>query len=226
MSSTPSPVARGKGATHHILKVDRRTSRPSRAELNERRGPHRSPAHGRTFQHDSSPRCERGRLWAGHLAVRNPINDLRLMIGPCSPNQYPLDPNDELPGDIGAAFAGGAKVGPAINAATARAAISTFMTRLHLWTIVLIWTSAPRPIGRRLRETCQGLRSHAVMRITAFRTIQNDSGRSDWPASAKSSTAVQTVLQPAVFRRRCGRSERARRQAFQKRWPSRGAPAA
>jgi hypothetical protein len=68
-------------------------------------------------------------------------------------------------------------VGPAINAASARAAISTFMTRLHLWTIVLIWTSAPRPIGRRLRETCQGLRSHAVMGITAFRTIQNDSER-------------------------------------------------
>ena len=32
-------------------------------------------------------------------------------------------------------------------------------------------------IGRRLRETCQGLRSHAVMGITAFRTIQNDSER-------------------------------------------------
>jgi len=87
-------------------------------------------------------------------------------------------------------------VGTASNAASARAAISAFMTRLHLWTIVLIWTSAPRPIGRRLRETCQGLRSHAVMRITAFRTIQNDSGRSDWPASAKSSTAVQTSFNP------------------------------
>jgi hypothetical protein len=55
---------------------------------------------------DSSPRCERGRLQAGRLAGRNPISDLPLMIGPCSSNQYPLDPNDEFAGDIGAAFAG------------------------------------------------------------------------------------------------------------------------
>jgi hypothetical protein len=52
------------------------------------------------------PRCERGRLQAGRRAGRNPISDLRLIIGPCSSNQYPLDPNDELAGDIGAAFAG------------------------------------------------------------------------------------------------------------------------
>jgi hypothetical protein len=80
-----------------------------------------------------TPRCERGRLWAGRLAVRNPINDLRLMIGPCSPNQYPLDPNDELPGDIGAAFA--VSVGIAMSVTKARAAISVFMTHLHIWTV-------------------------------------------------------------------------------------------
>jgi hypothetical protein len=174
MSSTPSPVARGKGATHHILKVDRRTSRPSRAELNERRGPHRSPAHGRTFQHDSSPRCERGRRWAGHLAVRNPINDLRLMIGPCSPNQYPLDPNDELPGDIGAAFA--VNVGIAMSEAKARAAISVFMTHLHIWTVgprlcICAVTDRPalawRKMVPRAPTRCDG--DHI------FRSIQSDS---------------------------------------------------
>lgn len=63
-------------------------------------------------------------------AGRNPINDLRLMIGPCSSNQYPLDPNDELPGDIGAAFA--VNVGIAMSVAKARAAISVFMTHLHI----------------------------------------------------------------------------------------------
>jgi hypothetical protein len=49
---------------------------------------------------------ERCRFWPPRRAGRNRINDLRLMIGPCSSNQYPLDPNDELAGDIGAAFAG------------------------------------------------------------------------------------------------------------------------
>jgi hypothetical protein len=43
-----------------------------------------------------------------------------------------LDPKEELAGDIGAAFAGGANVGTAINvAAKARAAISVFMIRLR-----------------------------------------------------------------------------------------------
>jgi hypothetical protein len=55
------------------------------------------------------------------------------MIGPCSPNQYPFDPNDELPGDIGAAFA--VNVGIAMSEAKARAAISVFMTHLHIWTV-------------------------------------------------------------------------------------------
>jgi hypothetical protein len=43
-----------------------------------------------------------------------------------------LDPNDELAGDIGAAFAVGANVGTAISAVSARAAISAFMVRLHM----------------------------------------------------------------------------------------------
>src|SRR5919201_762001 len=86
--------------------------------------------------------------------------------------QYPFDPNDELPGDIGAAFAAGANVGPAINAASARAAISTFMTRLRLWTVVLIWTSAP--IGRRLRTN---MPSPGRAACDADHSLQNDSER-------------------------------------------------
>ena len=48
-----------------------------------------------------------------------------------------MDPNAELAGDIGAAFAGGANVGMAISVTKARAAISAFMIRLHVRTIVL-----------------------------------------------------------------------------------------
>ena len=43
-----------------------------------------------------------------------------------------MDPKEELAGDIGAAFAGGANVGTAIRVTKARAAISAFMTRLHI----------------------------------------------------------------------------------------------
>jgi hypothetical protein len=46
-----------------------------------------------------------------------------------------LDPKEELAGDIGAAFAGGANVGTAIKVAKARAAMSVFMIRLQIWTI-------------------------------------------------------------------------------------------
>jgi hypothetical protein len=42
-----------------------------------------------------------------------------------------LDPKEELAGDIGAAFAGGANVGTAIRVAKARAAMSAFMIRLR-----------------------------------------------------------------------------------------------
>jgi hypothetical protein len=65
-------------------------------------------------------------------------------------------------------------VGPAINAASARAAISTFMTRLHLWTIVLIWTLAPRPIGRRLGTN---MSAPALPACDADHSLQNDSER-------------------------------------------------
>jgi hypothetical protein len=44
-----------------------------------------------------------------------------------------LEPNDELAGDVGAAFALWVKVGTAISIAKARAAISVFMTRLHVF---------------------------------------------------------------------------------------------
>jgi hypothetical protein len=76
--------------------------------------------------------CERGRLWAGRFAGNNPISDLECVIGRGALDQYPLDPNDELAGDIGAAFAGAVNVGTAISVAKARAAISVFMTRLHI----------------------------------------------------------------------------------------------
>ena len=46
-----------------------------------------------------------------------------------------MDPKEELAGDIGAAFAGGANVGTAIRVTKARAAISVFMIRLQIWTI-------------------------------------------------------------------------------------------
>ena len=42
-----------------------------------------------------------------------------------------MDPKEELAGDIGAAFAGGANVGTAIRVAKARAAMSAFMIRLR-----------------------------------------------------------------------------------------------
>jgi hypothetical protein len=55
-----------------------------------------------------------------------------------------LDPKEELAGDIGAAFAGGANVGTAIKVIKARAAMSVFMIRLHIWTI------CPRSVHRRV----------------------------------------------------------------------------
>jgi hypothetical protein len=121
------------------------------------------------------PRCERGRLQAGRLAGRNPISDLRLMIEPCSSNQYPLDPNDELAGDIGAAFAGRVNVGTAISAAKARAAISVFMTRLHIWFVRHLCICAVT--GRPALASPKWLRGRrrAVMAITfsdQFRVIQ------------------------------------------------------
>src|SRR6266511_2744931 len=48
------------------------------------------------------------------------------------------------------------------------------MTRLHLWTIVLIWTSAPRPLGRRLRTN---MSVPALQACDADHSLQNDSER-------------------------------------------------
>src|SRR5947208_15285571 len=64
----------------------------------------------------------------GLIAV-GPTRDLRSLIG-LVVDQYPFDPNEELAGDIGAAFAG--SVGTAISVANARAAIRAFMIRLHV----------------------------------------------------------------------------------------------
>ena len=49
-----------------------------------------------------------------------------------------MDPKEELAGDIGAAFAGGANVGTAIRVTKARAAISAFMIRLLFGRFVLV----------------------------------------------------------------------------------------
>jgi hypothetical protein len=65
-----------------------------------------------------------------------------------------LDPKEELAGDIGAAFAGGANVGTAIRVTKARAAISAFMIRLHIWTICPLFCASAhdRPAGACGRE--------------------------------------------------------------------------
>jgi hypothetical protein len=64
-----------------------------------------------------------------------------------------LDPKEELAGDIGAAFAGGANVGTAIKVTKARAAMSVFMTRLQIWTICPCFASAhDRPASACGRE--------------------------------------------------------------------------
>ena len=64
-----------------------------------------------------------------------------------------MDPKEELAGDIGAAFAGGANVGMAIKVTKARAAISVFMIRLHIWTICPRFAPArDRPAGPCGRE--------------------------------------------------------------------------
>ena len=89
-----------------------------------------------------------------------------------------MDPKEELAGDIGAAFAGGANVGTAIKVTKARAAISVFMIRLHIWTICPRFahrrmTDRPAPAGGIWLHPCR----RAVMPITVFAMIQNDSGK-------------------------------------------------
>src|SRR5262249_37316556 len=87
----------------------------------------------------------------------------------------PLDPNDELAGDIGAACTGVVNVGTAISAAKARAAISIFMTRLHvgLFVLDLRGAEATRPApasGNMYPPVPPCCDSHHI-----FRTLQRDS---------------------------------------------------
>jgi hypothetical protein len=58
-----------------------------------------------------------------------------------------LDPKEELAGDIGAAFAGGANVGTAIKVTKARAAISVFMIVSRFGRFVLV-------LHRRVTDAC------------------------------------------------------------------------
>ena len=77
-----------------------------------------------------------------------------------------MEPNDPLAGDIGAAFALGVNVGTAISTAKARAAISVFMIRLHVYdgcSVISVRTG----ITRRVQERTWVYRhAGAVMGIT------------------------------------------------------------
>src|SRR5215471_3920375 len=84
-------------------------------------------------------------------------------------------------GEHGAGFAGAANAGTDIGAADARASISAFMTRLHIWTIVVFGISAsagPAPAGLKMPTLVLPARD----RDHKFRTIQNDS---DCPGSER-----------------------------------------
>jgi hypothetical protein len=89
-----------------------------------------------------------------------------------------LEPNDELAGDVGAAFALCVNVGTAISTAKARAAISVFMTRLHysdFRPLIASAAAADRPAPARQKWLRR--RPGAVMPITSsgqFRVIKRD----------------------------------------------------
>ena len=77
-------------------------------------------------------------------------------------------------GEHGAGFAGAANAGTEIDAADARAAISAFMTHLHICTVVVFGISAsaaPAPAGLKMPTLVRPARD----RDHKFRTIQNDS---------------------------------------------------
>jgi hypothetical protein len=77
-------------------------------------------------------------------------------------------------GEHGAGFAGAANAGTEIDAADARAAISAFMTHLHICTVVVFGISAsagPAPAGLKMPTFVLPARD----RDHKFRTIQNDS---------------------------------------------------
>src|SRR5262249_16644644 len=79
-------------------------------------------------------------------------------------------------GEHGTGFAGAANAGTDIGAADTRASISAFMTRLHIWIVVVFAISAsagPAPAG--LKMPMLVLPEHD--RDHKFRTIKNDSDR-------------------------------------------------
>jgi len=84
-------------------------------------------------------------------------------------------------GEHGTGFAGAANAGTDIGAADTRASISAFMTRLHIWIVVVFAISAsagPAPAG--LKMPMLVLPAHD--RDHKFRTIKNDS---DCPGSER-----------------------------------------
>jgi len=84
-------------------------------------------------------------------------------------------------GEHGTGFAGAANAGTDIGAADTRASISAFMTRLHIWIVVVFGISAsagPAPAG--LKMPMLVLPAHD--RDHKFRTIKNDS---DCPGSER-----------------------------------------
>jgi hypothetical protein len=89
-------------------------------------------------------------------------------------------------------------MGTAISAANARAAISTFMTRLHIWTIVVFgitaWADRPAPAGPNMPTPvlprCDGNHN--------FRMIQKDSycpgnGRNAFAGGPNEASRVRAV---------------------------------
>jgi hypothetical protein len=78
-------------------------------------------------------------------------------------------------GEHGAGFAGAANAESEIGAANARASIGAFMTRLHIWTVVIFGISASAdrlaPAGPKMLTLVLPARD----RDHKFRTIQNDS---------------------------------------------------
>ena len=136
----------------------------------------------------------------GLIAV-GPTRDLRSLIG-LVVDQYPFDPNEELAGDIGAAFAG--SVGTAISVANARAAIRAFMIRLHVLDHRSICASARRPIGRRLQSSVAFSRSGKTMfiprlaRIRAVSAEPHDSSDRSEPMSCTLSVDISSTNGAAV----------------------------
>ena len=113
-------------------------------------------------------------------------------------------------GEHGTGYAGAANAGIDIGAADTRASISAFMTRLHIWTVVVFGISAsagPAPAGLKMPMLVLPARH----RDHKFRTIKNDS---DCPGSERN-----------VLARRADSLARARLRCLNElsTWQSRGA---